>query len=44
LPPVLSSKIQLSVLLPSNFTAGEAHLTAIMGGPQNWSGHGGGKE
>jgi len=31
-------------LFPSNFTAGEEHLTPIVGGPQNWSGNGGGEE
>jgi hypothetical protein len=34
----------VSVLFPSNFTAREEHLIPIMGGPQNWSGHGGGEE
>jgi hypothetical protein len=34
----------VSVLFPRNFTAREEHLIPIMGGPQNWSEHGGGEE
>jgi hypothetical protein len=37
-------KHSVSVLLPSNCTAGEEHLIPTMGGPQNWSGHGGGED